>query len=55
MARDTQTVEYGTSTIEYTLTYTSRKTLGISVHPDLSVTVTALTVSRVAYQLSRVR
>ena len=41
MARDTQTVEYGTSTIEYTLIYTSRKTLGISVHPDLSVIVTA--------------
>lgn len=40
-AENTDTVEYGASTIEYTLIYTPRKTLGISVHPDLSVTVNA--------------
>lgn len=27
-------VQYGTTTIQYELTYTSRKTLGIAVHPD---------------------
>lgn len=35
------TLEYGTSTITYELAYTARKTLGISVHPDLRVTVKA--------------
>ncbi len=34
-------LEYGTSTITYALTYTARKTLGITVHPDLRVTVAA--------------
>lgn len=34
-------VAYGDSTIEYTLRYADRKTLGIDVHPDLRVTVTA--------------
>lgn len=34
-------VQFGDTTIEYHLTYASRKTLEISVHPDLSVTVTA--------------
>src|SRR5688572_26904572 len=36
-----QQVQYGTSTIEYALSYAPRKTLGISVHPDLRVTVSA--------------
>jgi predicted metal-dependent hydrolase len=34
-------VQYGDTTIEYTLAYASRKTLAISVAPDLSVRVTA--------------
>src|SRR5689334_21121499 len=34
-------VQYGDTTIQYTLTYAPRKTLAISVKPDLSVTVTA--------------
>ncbi|TVR19998.1 MAG: M48 family peptidase, partial [Anaerolineaceae bacterium] len=34
-------VQYGDTTIEYHLTYAVRKTLGISVHPDLRVTVVA--------------
>lgn len=37
----THRVPYGETTIEYQLTYASRKTLEISVHPDLRVTVTA--------------
>ena len=32
---------YGSSTIEFELIYTNRKTLGITVHPDLSVQVKA--------------
>jgi predicted metal-dependent hydrolase len=35
------TIRFGETTIEYQLTYAARKTLGISVHPDLQVTVTA--------------
>ena len=34
-------MQYGETTIEYDLTYTARKTLEISVHPDLRVTVIA--------------
>lgn len=34
-------VRFGDETIEYTLAYSARKTLGISVAPDLQVTVTA--------------
>lgn len=34
-------IQYGETTIQYELTYTSRKTLAISVHPDLRVTVDA--------------
>ena len=34
-------VQYGDTTIEYHLDYASRKTLEISVHPDLRVTVVA--------------
>lgn len=34
-------IKYGDTTIEFHLTYAARKTLEISVHPDLHVTVTA--------------
>ena len=37
----TQQIQYGTTTIEYQLTFAKRKTLGISVHPDCSVRVVA--------------
>lgn len=37
----THRVQYGDTTIEYHLAYAARKTLAISVHPDLRVTVTA--------------
>ncbi len=37
----THTLHYGTTTIQYELTYAQRKTLGITVHPDRSVTVAA--------------
>lgn len=37
----TLTVQFGRKRIEYRLGYSSRKTLGIDVHPDLSVVVTA--------------
>jgi predicted metal-dependent hydrolase len=40
--KDTQSVQYGTTEIEYELTYAQRKTLGITVRPeDLGVTVKA--------------
>lgn len=35
------TIQYGNTTIEYDLTYASRTTLAIDVHPDLRVTVQA--------------
>ncbi len=38
---NTQSVQYGTTEIQYELMYAPRKTLGISVHPDLGVTVKA--------------
>jgi len=34
-------LEYGSQTIDFELTYTNRKTLGITVNPDLSVQVRA--------------
>ena len=34
-------IQFGTQTIEYDLILMPRKTLGITVHPDLSVTVKA--------------
>lgn len=37
----TQQMQYGTTTIEYQLTFAQRKTLGISVHLDCSVRVVA--------------
>lgn len=36
-----RTIQYGRKQIEYELLYSSRKTLAIDVHPDLSVVVTA--------------
>jgi hypothetical protein len=36
-----QSVQYGTTTIQYDLHFAPRKTLGIDVHPDLSITVVA--------------
>lgn len=38
---NTHTLHYGTTTIEYTLSFTQRKTLGITVHPDCTVSVRA--------------
>jgi predicted metal-dependent hydrolase len=38
---NTHSVQYGTIEIQYELTYAPRKTLGISVQPDLRVTVKA--------------
>lgn len=37
----THHIQYGSTTIEYQLDYAARRTLAISVHPDLSVTVIA--------------
>ncbi|HLS30547.1 MAG TPA: hypothetical protein VK021_06800, partial [Flavobacteriaceae bacterium] len=34
-------ITYGSTTIEFELLYTNRKTLGITVNPDLSVQVKA--------------
>ncbi|MBE2202254.1 MAG: M48 family metallopeptidase [Anaerolinea sp.] len=50
-----QAVQYGTSTIQYDLQFASRKTLGIDVHPDLSVTVTAPQGSSPAEVAARVQ
>ena len=36
-----RTIQYGTTTIQYDLQFAPRKTLGIDVHPDLSVSVIA--------------
>jgi predicted metal-dependent hydrolase len=41
VAMSTQSAQYGTTEIEYELTYAQRKTLGISVRPDLKVVVKA--------------
>jgi predicted metal-dependent hydrolase len=38
---ETRTVHYGTTSITYTLEYAKRKSLGITVHPDLIVSVRA--------------
>ncbi|MGB3452574.1 MAG: SprT family zinc-dependent metalloprotease [Moheibacter sp.] len=37
----TEKIQYGSKTISFELTYSKRKTLGITVHPDLSVSVKA--------------
>ncbi len=55
MSDVTQRVQYGDETIEYTLTYSARKTLGISVDPDLRVTVTAPAGSDLAAVEAKVR
>lgn len=41
MTQQRQRVHYGTTVIEYDITYARRKTMAISVQPDLSVIVTA--------------
>ena len=38
---NTHTIQYGTTTIDFSLTYSSRKSLGISVSPELDVRVVA--------------
>jgi hypothetical protein len=48
-------VRFGDETIEYTLAYAARKTLGISVDPDLRVTVTAPDGSDLAAVEAKVR
>ncbi len=55
MTNVTQRVQYGDETIEYTLAYSARKTLGISVDPDLRVTVTAPLGSDLAAVEAKVR
>ena len=37
----THSLEYGNTTIEYTLTYTDRESLAIHVHPDTTVSIEA--------------
>jgi predicted metal-dependent hydrolase len=39
--KNVHNIEYGTTTIDFTLEYSSRKTLGISVTPELNVRVVA--------------
>ncbi len=41
MSSSIHTLQFGDTAIEYTLTYATRKTLAIHVHPDRSVTVKA--------------
>jgi len=48
-------VQYGDTTIEYTLAYAPRKTLAISVEPDLSVNVTAPAETELAAIEAKVR
>lgn len=50
-----QQLQYGDTLIEYELTYASRKTLAINVHPDLTVTVVAPEASSLADIEARVR
>jgi predicted metal-dependent hydrolase len=50
-----QTVKYGTITIQYDLHFAARKTMGIDVHPDLSITVTAPQGSRPEEIAARVK
>lgn len=40
-AHPNHSIRYGSTTIPYSLAFSNRKTLGISVYPDLSVTVVA--------------
>lgn len=48
MSERTHTLVYGTTTIEYTLSFAQRKSLAIHVHPDQRVTVQAPDSSEVA-------
>lgn len=48
MNERTHTLVYGTTTLEYTLSFAPRKTLAIHVHPDQRVTVQAPEGSEVA-------
>lgn len=50
-----QAIQYGTTTIQYDLQFAARKTLGIDVNPDLSVTVTAPQGSSPAEVAARVQ
>ncbi len=50
-----QTIQYGTTTLEYSLIFGQRKTLAIDVHPDLSITVTAPTGSTTTDVAARVK
>ena len=51
----THSLHYGNTTIRYHLYYAQRKTLGISVEPDLRVTVTAPEGSALADIEARVK
>jgi len=55
MNERTYHVQYGDTTIEYILAYAPRKTLAISVEPDLQVKVTAPTDTELTTVESRVR
>ena len=50
-----QTVQYGTTAIHYNLQFAPRKTMGIDVNPDLSVTVTAPQGSDLSEVAARVK
>jgi predicted metal-dependent hydrolase len=51
----THKLQYGSTSIEYTLTYGARKTLAIDVHPNLRVTVQAPEDADLADIMARVR
>lgn len=55
MSESRHRVQVGASTIEYSLTHKSRKTLAIQVHPDLRVTVIAPEESGLEAIAARVR
>ncbi|CAN5452606.1 SprT family zinc-dependent metalloprotease [soil metagenome] len=50
-----QTVEYGTTTIQFNLTYSNRRTLEIAVYPDQTVWVTAPESSEIEKVFNKVR
>ena len=51
----TRSIQYGNATIHYQLSYARRKTLAISVHPDLRVTVKAPEETQIEDVEARVR
>ncbi len=55
MLETSHTIAYGKKTIHFRLSYTKRKTLAISVNPDLSVTVTAPPKATIEQIKSRVQ